>query len=214
VAICFETGTGDSSRISIWHAGEPVDTLAALAGMQPGALPAGTAARQKERLAVQLLLRRLFADGETPSLQYDRFGRPMLPSTGLSISISHTGPFIGIMASRHDRCGLDLEVIHPRIRTIAPRFLSTEEQHFAGKDPSLLSLYILWGAKEVLYKIHGRRGLLFNKHIAVAPFAPATEGSVQADLLADGLRTTFTVRYRREGDLLITHAVPPENYGT
>jgi 4'-phosphopantetheinyl transferase len=212
VALYFDTGTGDASRICVWHAEEPVDALAALAAIPPAAPPTGTTARQKERLTVQLLLRRVFAGGTTPPLQYDSYGRPTLPTTGLSISISHTGPFVGIMLSPRSRCGLDLEVIHPRIRHIAPRFLSDEEQRFAGTDPSLLSLYVLWGAKEVLYKIHGSKGLLFREHIAVEPFAPGAAGKVQAHLLANGVRTSFSVHYQKEGGLLLTYAVPPENY--
>jgi phosphopantetheinyl transferase (holo-ACP synthase) len=55
-----------------------------------------------------------------------------------------------------------------KIRRIAHKFLSETERTEAEDDIEKLCVY--WSAKEALYKLYGRRKVIFNENLYVFPF--------------------------------------------
>ncbi len=114
----------------------------------------------------QLLLLEGYEDRD---LYYDQAGKPHLYN-GKHISISHSYEFTGIIVSKNERVGIDIEKQRDKIIRIAHKFttLNTETQG-AGRPALVKELTLLWGAKESVYKICEIPGLSFLQHIFIEP---------------------------------------------
>ncbi|WP_127846767.1 4'-phosphopantetheinyl transferase family protein [Psychroflexus aestuariivivens] len=102
-------------------------------------------------------------------LIYDEKGKPHL-NDGKYISITHSFEFTAVIVS-NKRVGIDIEKQREKIKKIAPKFTPIEEYKALGNGEDLIrKLTIVWGAKESLYKLYGKRGLLFLHDIFVYDF--------------------------------------------
>jgi phosphopantetheinyl transferase len=103
-------------------------------------------------------------------LVYDEFGKPHLKD-GKHISITHSFTFSGIIVSNDKTVGIDIEKQRDKILKIAHKFTPVEEyKTIANHDALISKLTIVWGAKESLYKIYGKKKLLFLHHIYIEDF--------------------------------------------
>lgn len=116
-------------------------------------------------------------------LIYDEFGKPHL-NDGKFISITHSFTFSAIVISEKNPVGIDIEMQRDKIVRIAHKFTPVEEYKTIANHSALVSkLTIVWGAKESLYKIYGKKKLLFLHHIYIEDFR-----------FSDG-KTTGDIRY-------------------
>lgn len=100
---------------------------------------------------------------------YDQNGKPHLKD-GKHISISHSFHFTAVIVSNVE-VGIDVEMQREKIKKIAPKFTPIEEYEALGNGMDLVrKLTIVWGAKESLYKLYGKQGLLFLHDIYVKDF--------------------------------------------
>ncbi len=114
---------------------------------------------------------------------YDEYGKPHLKD-GNYISITHSFTFTGIIISKKKPVGIDIEKQRDKITKIAHKFTPIEEyKTIANHDALVSKLTIFWGAKESLYKIYGKKKLLFLHHIFVQDFT------------LDNCYTTGEIRY-------------------
>ena len=136
------------------------------------------------RLAVKYLLQQqhLKFNGITK----DQFNKPFLKNHACHLSISHSFPYATAIIHEEKPVGIDIEQPRDKILRIAEKFLNPEERDFAGNDLELLS--ILWSAKEVLYKIHGRKKLTFKQHLFIQPFEKSIDGIIQCSIVFDKQR--------------------------
>lgn len=115
-------------------------------------------------------------------LDYDEFGKPHLKD-GKFISITHSFNFSAIIISDKTPVGIDIEMQRDKIVRIAHKFTPIEEyKTIANHDALVSKLTIVWGAKESLYKIYGKKKLLFLQHIYIEDFKFAdaqTTGNVR-----------------------------------
>ena len=101
---------------------------------------------------------------------YDRYGKPHLKD-GKFISITHSYIFTGIIISEKVPVGIDIEKQREKIVKIAHKFTPFEAyKTIANVDALIRKLTIVWGAKESLYKIYGKKKLLFLHHIYIEDF--------------------------------------------
>ena len=102
-------------------------------------------------------------------LDYDIKGKPHLKD-GHKISITHSFEFTAVIVSTK-KVGIDIEKQRDKIKLIAPKFTPIEEYEALGDTEDLIrKLTIVWGAKESLYKLYGKKGLLFLHDIFVNDF--------------------------------------------
>jgi phosphopantetheinyl transferase len=136
---------------------------------------------QKGFYSVRQLLKILgYTDAD---LIYDEFGKPHL-NDGNFISITHSFTFSAVIVSQQKPVGIDIEMQRDKIVRIARKFTPIQEYKTIANHNALVSkLTIVWGAKESLYKIYGKKKLLFLHHIYIEDFR-----------FADG-KTTGNVRY-------------------
>ncbi|WP_420320602.1 4'-phosphopantetheinyl transferase family protein [Flagellimonas sp.] len=127
-------------------------------------------------------------------LYYDDFGKPHLKD-GNHISITHSHNFTGIIISKTDEVGIDIEMQRDKILRIANKFTPLEEYRtLANTDAIIRKLTIVWGAKESLYKIYAQRGLSFLKHIDVMDFAFDDNRTV-AQILYKGKKSQYEIEF-------------------
>ncbi len=106
-------------------------------------------------------VRQLFkiAEYNDSDIFYDEFGKPHLKD-GKFISITHSFNFCGIIISKNTPVGIDIEKQREKIINIAHKFTPINEK----------KLTIVWGAKESLYKIYGKKQLSFLDNIFINDF--------------------------------------------
>ena len=102
---------------------------------------------------------------------YDEFGKPYLKDNNY-LSISHSITFTAIIISEKKPVGIDVEKQRDKIVKIAHKFTPIEEYKTIANHEALVSkLTIVWGAKESLYKIYGKKKLQFIHHIYIEDFS-------------------------------------------
>ncbi len=107
---------------------------------------------------------------EDADLRYDEFGKPHLKDENF-ISITHSFHFSAIIICSRSPVGIDIEMQRDKIVKIAHKFTPIEEyKTIANHDALVSKLTIVWGAKESLYKIYGKKKLLFLHHINIEDF--------------------------------------------
>ncbi|MCK0158636.1 4'-phosphopantetheinyl transferase superfamily protein [Cellulophaga sp. F20128] len=127
-------------------------------------------------------------------LYYDDSGKPHLKD-GTFISITHSHIFSGIILSKTDKVGIDIEMQRDKILKIAHKFTPIEEyKTIANSDALTQKLTIVWGAKESLYKIYAQAGLSFLHHIDVKDFSFEDEQTT-AEILYQGDSSSYTIHF-------------------
>jgi phosphopantetheinyl transferase len=116
----------------------------------------------------QLLKQAGYADTD---VFYDAFGKPHLKDKNY-LSISHSFTFTAIIISKKKPVGIDVEKQRDKIVKIAHKFTPIEEYNTIANHEALVSkLTVVWGAKESLYKIYGKKKLRFLNHIYIEDFS-------------------------------------------
>lgn len=151
--------------------------------------------KRLEYLAGRALIKTLVESVQVTyeGLRKDEFGKPFLKSHPHAISLSHSFPYVAAQIDRSHSVGIDVEQIREKLRQVGPRVLSPRE--VADASGSLVKLCIYWCAKEALYKIHGKRNVLFTDHLQVSPFELAESGELQARIDVSGAEQNVTLRY-------------------
>lgn len=147
---------------------------------------------QKGFLSIRHLLKEInLTDAD---VYYDEFGKPNL-TNGSYISITHSFTFTAIIFSDERPVGIDVEKQREKILKIAHKFTPIEEyKTIANVDALISKLTIVWGAKESLYKIYGKKKLRFLHHIYVDDFNFAdkkTTGEIRFDSKIDSYNIEF-----------------------
>jgi 4'-phosphopantetheinyl transferase len=199
------------AAIGIWEIKESVDelysqlTLSAEEERIFAALK--TPKRKQHWLSYRMILPYLVSENELSAISYDEYGKPYLNNGVRHISVSHSGKYSALIASPVHSVGVDIERIEDKIEKVSHKFLTDQELAEFGRDLSLDSLYIMWAAKETLFKLHGRRDILFKEHIYIAPFNPQKEGLIYGTIKNDDGEKMYTVHYQIIEDYILSYAV-------
>ena len=123
--------------------------------------------RRKEWIAGRYLIYELtkLMNHEFHGVYSDEHGKPHLYKASGLISISHATPYVVAMLYTKESCGVDIERIRPKLVKLAPKFLSNDELSISKLKVG--NLAVLWGAKEALYKLHGRKQLIFKENLEI-----------------------------------------------
>lgn len=103
--------------------------------------------------------------------------------------------------------GIDLETIRPAIQKIAHKFVNEKEAKDIPLEHKNEHLHVIWGAKEVLYKIYSKGDVDFRKHMNVDSFQYKNAGSVQARFHKKDFDKTFNVQYEKLEERMLAWAI-------
>lgn len=121
---------------------------------------------------------------------------PYLNDETYAISISHTQEYVAIIMGKNSRLGIDIEKLTPRIYKIQHKFCSELENNYLAKTENLLShLYVIWSAKETLFKMYGKGNLDFQKNLYVYPFDFNPPGKLKVRIDCIGLVSEIDLFY-------------------
>jgi 4'-phosphopantetheinyl transferase len=131
--------------------------------------------------------------------------KPFFDQPGLHLSISHTRRQVVVILSRCCPVGVDMETIGPKVLRVKDKFLTPAEQQAAGED--LHKTLVYWCTKETLYKLYGRKQILFKEHLRVKPFAMQAPGQLQARIQSPELQQDYIVYYEVGTDFILTYCL-------
>ncbi len=166
--------------------------------------------RRTQFLASRLLLHTLVPGSK---ISYDENGKPWLDNRGIFISISHSASFIAILIDTM-RCGIDIEIIRPKIERIVPKFLCEREIEESNAEPLTERLHVYWCVKEALYKVYGKKNVSLRTDIFVNKVHSTSSGTVNATLTHDGIAINREVRYERFRDCMLAWTESPHDEKT
>jgi len=127
-------------------------------------------------------------------LLYDGYGKPHLKD-GKFISITHSFTFSAIIISDTQPVGIDIEMQRDKILKIAHKFTPIEEyKSIANHDALVSKLTIVWGAKESLYKIYGKKKLRFLENIYIEDFSFETNVTT-GKILYEGQTSEYDIHF-------------------
>lgn len=156
----------------------------------------------KHNLAARTLAHEVCPDFDM--MEKDEFGKPYFESAKHKISLTHSGEFAGFMLKEDDDCGLDMEHITERIKPLGPKFMREDELGFL--DYGLKGMYIVWCAKETLYKYYGLKALDFRTHLRVGMIESLEEeGNFEGYINKGKYSRTVNLHYWFVDDYLIVH---------
>ena len=196
--------------LGLWHLTETPEALwAALpnAGAYQPLLPiTADAKRRAQWLAGRRLAHALFGELPTPLppetlVRNDATGRPWLlgAPTDTVVSLSHSGEWAAAVLAQGGRAGVDIELIRDKAQRLAGKFLTENELAHARTaiaDAEADTHYtLLWSAKESLYKLAARRGIIFRQQLLLHEFSPETSGEIPATLMLGGTETRHRICY-------------------
>ena len=196
-----------STRILLWEITESYEQLREEVQLKKkSALRVSGMKSQLHRRGFLSVRKLLQESGYTDfDLHYDKFGKPYFED-GKHISISHSHEFAGIIIS--DRIvGIDLELRRDKIALIAEKFLNdTELACLNPSDPDYIrKLTVLWGVKEVIFKIRNEPGISFKDHIKSAHFE-MNELQTTAHLDMEHICKSFPIYFQEVGNFTLVYA--------
>lgn len=185
----------DTTKVFIWKIEESVDDLKSGILLSENSLNRFNSMKsvlhQKGFLSIRHLLKEI--DCTDADLHYDDFGKPHLDKG--YISITHSFEFTAIIYSEDKIVGIDIEKQRDKILKIAHKFTPIQEYNtIANVDALISKLTIVWGAKESLYKIYGKKKLLFLHHIYIEDFS-FDDGKTTGEIRFNGEENSYNIEF-------------------
>ncbi|UXX79182.1 4'-phosphopantetheinyl transferase superfamily protein [Reichenbachiella carrageenanivorans] len=160
--------------------------------------------KRMEFLASRLLTQRLCEAQQIPyhGIEKDEYGKPHLIQSNYQLSISHSYPMVACAIHPTAPCGIDIESVRPQLTNIKHKFLNPIELRRC--DTNLHQLCIHWSAKEVLYKIHGRKRLTFAKQLVIDEIRG---DQIHARILLDDAEKKHLLKYEKVSEYYLVYNV-------
>ncbi len=163
-----------------------------------------TPLRRKHWLAYRLILPHLIPHTLVPGISYDAYGKPSLNGGSHHISVTHSGRYAAMIISKVMHVGIDIEAMKPKIFKLSHKFLSDGEADFV--DPGQMeSLYLIWCAKEALFKIYGKGGLSFKDHLRVDPFVFEQKGQITGRIVNGNDHQIYRLYYETMNGYMLVY---------
>ncbi|HNW98302.1 MAG TPA: 4'-phosphopantetheinyl transferase superfamily protein [Bacteroidales bacterium] len=163
--------------------------------------------RKLHWLSYRNLLMELITPEEYSHVIYDDNGKPYLADNSHHLSVSHSGKFSAAVISKTKSVGIDIEIIHPKIEKVIHKYLSDEEIKNIGTTSRFEKLYIYWSAKESLYKLYGKRNLLFQENILIKPFIYSEKGEITGSIITEKMNQDFKLFYEKIHDYILVYTL-------
>ena len=198
----------ESSKLRIWKVEEPLEVLSngiELSTYCQGRFDSMKSLMHKRAfISIRHLLKSFgYTDFD---LEYDNNGKPHLKD-GKHISISHSFHFTAVIVSDR-KVGVDIEKQREKIKHIAPKFTPLEEYRSLGEVDLIKKLTIVWGAKESLYKLFGKQGLLFLHDIYVVDF-DFEASTTTAEVTYHYIKKNYHLKFFEIEDFICVYAIEP-----
>jgi 4'-phosphopantetheinyl transferase len=207
MALIYQKQVNDQSMLAIWKITETLSELETSFVADSSELEQLNAIKNQKRKLQWICSRLLLANllkKEKVTVNYDEFGKPFIPDSQYKISISHAGDYVSVIINEGKDCGIDIEMIHSKIKKIASKFVGPSEKVYM--DPAFENehLHVIWGVKEALFKIYGKGELDFKNELKVNQFVYDNQRKVSASIFKAGVKKNYTAHYEKfNGHMLV-----------
>jgi phosphopantetheinyl transferase len=158
--------------------------------------------KKRQWLAVRMLLAEL--GSSSTLISYDEQGKPFLQDQKIFISLSHSKDRAAIALDQRPT-GIDIEYISEKIERVAGKFMSDDELARLPMHQKREALYVHWCVKEALYKLHGKKKLIFREQLILDPFQYNEKGNVTGNIVHDKKTERHELRYEKTGDYMLAY---------
>ncbi len=200
-----------NASIGVWEINEPVEELYKKVTLSDEEREyfneLRTVSRKRHWLSYRLILPYLVKQEELSAIEYDEYGKPHLNNGVRHISVSHSGKFSALIVSPTRSVGIDIEQVNPKIFNIAHKFLNNKEVTAIVDKNALQKLYIIWAAKEALYKLYGKKDILFKDNIRIFPFDFKGYGEVNGEIFAAEFEREYNLHYQTLEEYILVYSV-------
>jgi 4'-phosphopantetheinyl transferase EntD len=167
LGLFYQHNINETTRLGIWHIEEPEGFFLHKVSLQRNI---SHPHKRLQHLAARWLLQELFPDFPYEEILVADTRKPYLPGEQYHFSVSHCGNFAAALVSSKKRVGLDIELVSPKIASIAHKFmhemdtayLEASDLHGFTQDHLLA---FMWSAKESLFKWYSLGGIDFKEHL-------------------------------------------------
>ncbi|WP_425392613.1 4'-phosphopantetheinyl transferase family protein [Ekhidna sp.] len=179
----------DQSAYAVWNIQE---TFLELPYLSPEPFPAELhPVRQAEWIIGRMLVKSLC---EKFNIEYQGIskqdkGKPYLNGSDANISISHSFPIAAAMIHLEKPCGIDMERPRDKHEYVKHKFLHESEMQY---QEDLHKLCTIWCAKEVIYKIFGRKFLSLKDEIKLSF---ESDSLIKGEILKPGHEEVHHIHY-------------------
>ena len=210
MSIVFRKNERDGTKLGIWKVEESIDELKHNLILNDEELDFYNKLNKGKRnlhwLSSRVLLRELLETNRFIEVRGDSHGKPHLINFDFEISITHSYEYAAVILSKK-KVGIDIEIIKDKILKIALKFMNDRELEFVEGEDKIKKMYVIWCAKESIYKLHGKKELLFQDHIFVEPFDYFTEGKIIAEIKKNNISKTYDIQYLEFNDYMFTYVI-------
>ena len=197
-------------ELSIWHITENEDELTQLSAKKgyPLSVPdkINHSRRKCEWLSVRIMLMDLLHGKYPPEIGYTEHGKPILKKAPFHISVSHSGYYSAIIKHTHKAVGIDIEAYFDKIERVKNKFLSEDEKLISLKNEQQY-LPVIWGAKETVYKIEGRKGVIFKEDILCDAFDYEEKGKLKVKHIKQNDICYYCLFYEHLQDFMLIYGM-------
>ena len=170
MAIFFQHTINEKTRLGIWKIEETEDFFLSRVPLKHQVTHPY---KRLQHLAGRLLLPKLFPDFPLEEILIADTRKPFLEDEQYHFSISHCGNFAAAAVSSECRVGIDVEMVTPRLKLIAHKFLTENEKAYLSRWKDLSTLYLqmltlVWCSKEAIFKWYGAGNVDFRRHMVLA----------------------------------------------
>ncbi|MES2618663.1 MAG: hypothetical protein V4613_12345 [Bacteroidota bacterium] len=161
--VIFEKQIDAAKKLAVWQINESGPEL--FNAIHYKANPAFNEKRNIEQAVSKLIFNHMMGYTAHPSLEKDHFGKPYMKDSGIALSFSHSQNMVAcIVDTEGNPVGIDIENIRERIQLISHKFCTEDDfSPFEG----IIHQHLIWGGKEVLYKIYAKKNLDFKTDMRV-----------------------------------------------
>ncbi|MDW7692188.1 4'-phosphopantetheinyl transferase superfamily protein [Flammeovirgaceae bacterium SG7u.111] len=160
--------------------------------------------RRKQWLAGRILVGELLKKRSLPfeGIWKDQHEKAFLKDSNFSISLSHSGDYAVAIVDEYKSTGIDIEMVQPKIHRVAGRILNEAEMNLAGENTKELTAY--WCAKEALYKLYGKREVIFKEELFIEK--PNGDSNFMGKVRKNGFNKNIPMKADEFGDFMIVHS--------
>jgi 4'-phosphopantetheinyl transferase len=148
----------------------------------------------KHKDLIENLIRNWF--GQEYTLVYNEFGKPQLRGGIGFVSLSYCKNWIAIGFSKNAEIGIDVEHKRKQLENIATRFMNASElEDWQQSSRKQDYLQLVWGAKEALYKVYGRKQVVFRENLLVSGLHPAIAERFKGEILIGNQTNSYQLKW-------------------
>lgn len=160
--IIFEKSISTTKKLAVWQITETSEQL--FHTLQEFPVQSSNK-RQLEYACSALLINYLTGTNTHSKLSKNVNGKPIIIDSNTEVSFSHSKDFVACLIDLEGNpVGVDIERIRDKIKAIEHKFVSKFD---STSEPDIIHQHLIWGAKEVLFKLYSLKNVNFIEDLKV-----------------------------------------------